>query len=544
MPTDQISDIELVNAGLSHPVFKASPLVVNLAQPEALAAVVASPRTKLTISPGLLAQLGNLSKQTPAQQAASMIEAKYTLLGGVKSWLKAANTPVTVCPDKIGYFRHYAGGSIYFHPSTGAHAVKGAIRSLWASLGWERGSLAYPTTDEEVGRDKEGRGRYTRFQGGAIYWTPEFGAIKLEGPILDKYLDTGAEMGPLGYPKQEQRETPGKDGRYVHFEHGSIYDSNAAGAWEVHGLIRAYWASQGWERNPNLGYPISDERIPRHTKGSVISANAVIVKNRLDDVIVAKPVGVTGIMAAEAAKPLVKAKANPVTLDPKVLKLLSQHAGIAAKSVLVTARPFQGSDYEDSSNRFSDFENGVVFWKRGAPAAVALSPWLKTSAGQSMRVTTSSLGVTLKEIVEKALKGPTLALRSTRFVGATDYQHDESGVTNRRQRYEFTFRGEERVGNAWQARDVTLRINALVAWDEIKRRVDVSIVSHGWTQFTRSLKGIEDLGVYANQRLHPLYWVPHMLFTIPSQDRNRDVSVLSVKTMESGQVNVYIEPNA
>ena len=44
-------------------------------------------------------------------------------------------------PDHVGRFNHFEGGSIYWTPQTGAHEVHGAIRALWASLGWERSGL-------------------------------------------------------------------------------------------------------------------------------------------------------------------------------------------------------------------------------------------------------------------------------------------------------------------------------------------------------------------------------------------------------------------
>jgi uncharacterized protein with LGFP repeats len=83
-------------------------------------------------------------------------------------------TDETTTPDGIGRFNHFQGGSIYWTPATGAHEVHGAIRDRWASLGWERSRLGYPTSDELVWA---GTGRVSRFQGGSIYWSPIFGTI-------------------------------------------------------------------------------------------------------------------------------------------------------------------------------------------------------------------------------------------------------------------------------------------------------------------------------------------------------------------------------
>ena len=70
-------------------------------------------------------------------------------------------------PDTTGRYNHFAnGGSIYWTPSTGGHEVHGAIRVKWAQLGWERGPLGYPTSDEYT----IAGGRRSDFQHGSISW--------------------------------------------------------------------------------------------------------------------------------------------------------------------------------------------------------------------------------------------------------------------------------------------------------------------------------------------------------------------------------------
>ncbi|MBL7255259.1 hypothetical protein [Paractinoplanes lichenicola] len=43
---------------------------------------------------------------------------------------------------------HFQHGSVYFSPATGAHSVRGWIRSRWAMNGWENGPVGFPTSDE------------------------------------------------------------------------------------------------------------------------------------------------------------------------------------------------------------------------------------------------------------------------------------------------------------------------------------------------------------------------------------------------------------
>ena len=109
------------------------------------------------------------------------IDDKYQALGGPGGWLGQPTIAESPAPDGVGRYRHFANGSIYWHPQTGAWEVHGAIRGLWSSLGWERSFLGYPSTDESAAPD--GVGRYNHFQGGSIYWTQQTGAREVHGDI-------------------------------------------------------------------------------------------------------------------------------------------------------------------------------------------------------------------------------------------------------------------------------------------------------------------------------------------------------------------------
>ncbi|MBV2360044.1 hypothetical protein KUH32_09680 [Thalassococcus sp. CAU 1522] len=188
----------------------------------------------------------------------SEIDTKYAALGGASGFLGAPEGPEKSTPDKVGRFRHYKHGSIYWHPLTGAHEVHGLIRAKWAKLGWEKSFLGYPKTDET---DSSGgaKGRFNLFQGGAITWKSGADeAFETHGAIRSKFGQMGFEAGFLGYPTTDETKTPDKVGRFNHFEGGSIYWKPTISAHEVHGLIRGLWQSQGWEKG-ELGYPISDE---------------------------------------------------------------------------------------------------------------------------------------------------------------------------------------------------------------------------------------------------------------------------------------------
>ena len=104
----------------------------------------------------------------------SAIQKKYNILGGPAGFLGAPTTVETVVPDGVGRFRNFQEGTIYWSPNTGAHEMRGAIRELWVSMGWERSFLGYPVTDELPTPNNVGR--FSDFQGGQIAWSPALGA--------------------------------------------------------------------------------------------------------------------------------------------------------------------------------------------------------------------------------------------------------------------------------------------------------------------------------------------------------------------------------
>jgi uncharacterized protein with LGFP repeats len=82
-----------------------------------------------------------------SQALATPIDEKYAELGGMTGFLGATSEAETTAPDRTGRFRHYTGGSIYWHPTTGAHVVYGLIRRKWDELGGPQSYLGYPMSD-------------------------------------------------------------------------------------------------------------------------------------------------------------------------------------------------------------------------------------------------------------------------------------------------------------------------------------------------------------------------------------------------------------
>jgi hypothetical protein len=134
-----------------------------------------------------------------ANNPPSEIDQKYAAM---QAQLGKALGPEIYTADRNGRMRHFQNGWIYWTPQTGARVIWGRIYDKWASLGYEAGFLGYPTTDELTTPD--GQGRYNHFQGGSIYWSPSTDAHEIHGGIHEKWASLGWEKSSLGYPVSDE----------------------------------------------------------------------------------------------------------------------------------------------------------------------------------------------------------------------------------------------------------------------------------------------------------------------------------------------------
>ncbi|MGF0313731.1 amidase domain-containing protein [Rhodococcus sp. IEGM1428] len=148
------------------------------------------------------------------------------------------------------------GNSIYWRSDLGAHQIGGVIRDKWRDWGWETGTLGYPITRETS--TPNNTGRYNTMENGSIYWSDSTGANEIGGAIRDKWAQLGWEAGALGFPTTDEVSVDRNNGKFNHFQGGSIYWSSATGAHPVWGAIRDQWEAAGWE-NSSYGFPTSDE---------------------------------------------------------------------------------------------------------------------------------------------------------------------------------------------------------------------------------------------------------------------------------------------
>ncbi|PRW63015.1 hypothetical protein CEP50_12560 [Actinopolyspora mortivallis] len=174
------------------------------------------------------------TEQTDAHLVQGLIREKWAATGWERGPMGYPLTDELADKDRIGRFNVFTGvdgnpAGILWSPETGVHTVKGLIGKRYLELGGPGGVLGYPTTDERSTPD--GRGRFNHFNGAggaSIYWTPSTGAHEIYGGIRDHWASMGWEKSYLGYPTTGEFDLKDGSGRRNHFEGGHIsfyYDS-------------------------------------------------------------------------------------------------------------------------------------------------------------------------------------------------------------------------------------------------------------------------------------------------------------------------------
>ena len=156
--------------------------------------------------------------------------------------------------DTKGKAQDFRGGTAFWSPETGAHALFGAILAKYSGLGGAQGWLGFPTTGEITAPD--GKGRFVHFEHGSIYWTAETGAYAIPGDMFKAWGKNGYETGDLKYPVAEATKV-GKG--YVQQFQGGYLTRNPDGSHHiVHGAIGKKYGELGTATSA-LGYPTGGE---------------------------------------------------------------------------------------------------------------------------------------------------------------------------------------------------------------------------------------------------------------------------------------------
>ena len=157
-----------------------------------------------TDPPDLAGQLADLAIP---DDPTSAINAARRAAGGALGPLGAAQgAPYSIGPNGTG--QNFAGGKIFYTPSTGAAVVTGPILAKYESVGGPEGDLGFPTASEADG-GLAPASRVVSFAADdkpVIFWTPDYGAIIVRGAMNAAWQKLGGATGALGAPMADQSE--------------------------------------------------------------------------------------------------------------------------------------------------------------------------------------------------------------------------------------------------------------------------------------------------------------------------------------------------
>jgi uncharacterized protein with LGFP repeats len=157
-----------------------------------LAAVVALVSVALSAPPALA---------SPETDAYDAITAAWEAAGGDDSTLGAPRGDVYSAG--AGFVQDFADGKMFFTPETGARAMYGPVLDKYESLGGAANSdLGFPSTDVATGLfSSDSRSVILSAPDNpVIYYTPEYGAHVVRGPINAAWDELGSSTSALGVP--------------------------------------------------------------------------------------------------------------------------------------------------------------------------------------------------------------------------------------------------------------------------------------------------------------------------------------------------------
>jgi hypothetical protein len=201
-----------------------------------------------------------------------------------------------------------------------------------------------------------------------------------------------------------------------------------------------------------------------------------------------------------------------------------------------------------SPNRFGDFENGVVFWRRGASAARQLQPWATSADGSSMKRSPAEVVTAFEAVLRPALNGlGGASYVGSAYAGTTGYTHDGASVHNRAHRVTATLLAQQSIGGLFGGSvtvptSVAVDLRLETAFDPDRRSVVVYLA--GWSYAdTAGLTASPPLLRQLHPRLDGLLYQRVDLIHVPDTDGGEPIAVLSAKTLPDGSVVLYVEPH-
>ncbi|MDQ4137236.1 MAG: hypothetical protein M3116_00105 [Actinomycetota bacterium] len=181
------------------------------------------------------------------------VATEYQRLGGTTSYLGLPTGDTLTGLTGGGSRQSFRGGAIYAAATGAGYALDGAMLAKYQQLGAEKGALGYPTGSPACA---SGVCKQT-FQGGQIFWSGRTGATALvNGAVATEYQRLGGTASYLGLPTGDTVSGLAGGGSRQSFTGGSVYAAPNAAGYALDGAILALYLQKGAEKS-NLGYPTS-----------------------------------------------------------------------------------------------------------------------------------------------------------------------------------------------------------------------------------------------------------------------------------------------
>jgi len=181
------------------------------------------------------------------------IATRYNQLGGVSGSLgRPVNNEYT--PNNQVWWQQFENGFIIGTGATGFWESKGGVRERWGQLGYQNGVLGYPTGPENY----DGRGWWQSYQNGSIIGTIATGFWESKGSTRERWGQLGYQTGTMGYPTGALITSSDSNAAWQSYQNGYIVWNTATGAWESKGAIRERWGQLGYQTG-TMGYPTGAE---------------------------------------------------------------------------------------------------------------------------------------------------------------------------------------------------------------------------------------------------------------------------------------------
>jgi hypothetical protein len=192
------------------------------------------------------------SAQLPA--AYTSITRRHIALG--ENGSRIGNTVYGEVSVAGGRAQRYERGRISASTATGAHETVGPVTTRYVSTGAEGGPLGFPVTGTVTSRD--GRGLANRFQHGRISHHPDLGTFVLRGAVATTYAAASGEDGRLGFPVADGAATTDGLGAFARFQHGRASQLGTGEVFLTSDVIADAYERAEAEVGP-MGFPLAAE---------------------------------------------------------------------------------------------------------------------------------------------------------------------------------------------------------------------------------------------------------------------------------------------